>query len=449
MHVGAERRGDASMIRTDRMPHIRYQKDLPVIARCDVLVVGGGSAGSAAAIAAARMGARVVLVERQGFLGGTGAMVLDTFYGFFTPGKQERKVVGGVPDLVIDGLARHGVLLKRPNTYGAGAGYTYDPEVLKVVWDDLAAAAGVHVLLHTDFVDVAMQGASVDAVIVGGPRGPCAIEAKVVVDASGDAHVAFAAGAPFEDSGALGIAQSLTTTFKMINVDVVRATAFPKSEMWALMRGESGNYRLPRKEGSAHITPLPGVMVTNMTRVAGVDGTDVDALTAAEREGRAQALEYARFLKDKVPGYENAALGGLSIQIGVRETRRIRGRYWLTREDVLSAMKFPDAIARCGAPIEEHHAGGDTKWEYLPDGETYDIPYRALLPTGVDNLLVAGRCLSASHDAHASVRSIGQCLAMGQAAGTAAALAAGGGETPGSVAAERLRGELRKAGAIL
>lgn len=431
------------------MTSLQYSIDVPVVAECDVLVVGGGSAGSAAAIAAANKGAAVVLVEKYGFLGGTGAMVLDTFYGFFTPGTVERKVVGGVPDLVTRGLDRHGMLIKRPNTYGAGAGYTYDPEVLKVVWDYLLAEAGVRVLLHTNFIDLLMDGARIGAVIVGSPKGPRAIKAKCIVDASGDAHVAFRAGAPFEDSGALGIAQSLTTTFKMINVDVARATAFPKAEMWSLMQSESGNYRLPRKEGSAHITPLPRVMVTNMTRVAGVDGTDVEALSAAEREGRAQALEYVRFLRDKIPGYEQADLGGLSIQIGVRETRRIKGQYWLTREDVLSARKFPDAIAQCGAPIEEHHASGDTRWEYLPDGETFDIPYRALVPVGVDNLLVAGRCLSASHDAHASVRSIGQCLAMGQAAGTAAALSADNGVAPVAVPVETLQADLRKAGAIL
>jgi len=431
------------------MTRFRYEIDLPVAIECDVLVVGGGSAGSAAAIAAAGTGADVLLIEKYGFLGGTGVMVLDTFYGFFTPGSVERKVIGGIPDLVIEGLDRHGMLIKRPNTYGAGAGYTYDPEVLKVVWDDLVAASGARVLLHTGFVDVSMDGPTIRTVVVSGPKGPYAIRARSVIDASGDAHVAFRAGAPFEDAGALGIAQSLTTTFKMINVDVARVTAFPKEEMWARMKDADGRYRLPRKEGSAHITPLDGVMVTNMTRVAGVDGTNVEALTEAEREGRAQALEYARFLKDEIPGYENAVLGGLSIQIGVRETRRIKGHYWLTREDVLSARKFPDAIAKCGAPIEVHHAGGGTRWEYLPDGETFDVPYRALVPTGVDNLLIAGRCLSASHDAHASVRSIGQCLAMGQAAGTAAALSVDRGVAPIAVPVETLRAELIKAGALL
>ncbi len=430
-------------------PFLEYRALAPMWPACDVLVVGGGSAGSAAAIAAAKAGARVVLVERYGFLGGTGVMVLDTFYGFFTPGSVERKVVGGIPDLVVDRLAKHGAVLKRPNTYGAGAGWTYDPERLKVVWDDLLSEAGVEVLLHTHFVDVVRVEGRVAGAVVATRRGLVAIPAGVVIDASGDAEVVARAGGSFEDSGALGISQSLTTTFKMINVDVPRATAVPKNALWEAMQAgaESGGYDLPRREGSAHITPLSGVMVTNMTRVAGVDATDTRALATAERDGRRQAFEYARFLRDKIPGYEAAELGSLATQIGVRETRRIRGLYWLTRDDVTRAAKFPDAIARCGAPIEEHHAGGDTRWEYLPDGETYDIPYRCLVPQDVHGVIVAGRCLSASHDAHASVRSIGQCLAMGQAAGTAAAMVRGGDFRSIDIGA--LRDRLAALGAIL
>jgi FAD dependent oxidoreductase len=428
------------------MSDVRFTANIPVLAECDVLVVGGGSAGSSAAIAASRTGARTILVERFGFLGGTGTAVLDTFYGYFTPGSMEKKVVGGIPDEVAARLEARGVLLKRPNTYGAGAGLTYDPEVLKVVWDELVSLSGARVLFHAYFADVLMDGARVSGVIVGTKRGLRAIHARVIVDASGDADVVARAGAPFEDAGALGIAQSLTTTFKVINVDVPRATAFPKKELWARMAGASG-YDLPRKEGSAHVTPLQGVMVTNMTRVAGVDATDPDALSRAEMEGRRQALEYMRFLRDGIPGYEHAELGGLSVGIGVRETRRIRGEYWITKDDVLSARKFEDGIAQCGAPIEEHHAGGDTKWEYLPDGETVDIPYRALQPQSLENVLVAGRCLSASHEAHASIRSIGQCMAMGQAAGLAAAMARDGGVRDVNVS--DLRAGLLEIGAVL
>jgi len=401
---------------------------VPLAYACDVLVVGGGSAGASAAVAAAEQGADVLLVERYGFLGGTGAMVLDTFYGFFTPGAVERKVVGGVPDRVIAGLERRDMVLKRPNTYGAGAGYTYDPDTLKLVWDELTVASGARVLHHVTFVDVLKDGDRVTGAVIATKQGLRAIRARAVVDASGDADVVARAGGPFEDAGADGTAQSLTTTFRMIDVDVGAARAFPKAELWARMSeaAASGDYDLPRREGSAHVTPFPHVMHTNMTRVAGVDATDPDQLSRAEREGRAQAFEYARFLRDRVPGYERAHLSGLSVQIGVRETRRIRGAYWLTRDDVLGAATFPDAVARCGAPIEEHHAGGDTRWEYVPDGGTYDIPYRCLLPREVEGVVVAGRCLSASHDAHASVRSMAQCMAMGQAAGVAAAIAKDG-----------------------
>jgi hypothetical protein len=160
-------------------------------------------------------------------------------------------------------------------------------------------------------------------------------------------------------------------------------------------------------------------------------------------------MEYTRFLVDRVPGYGRAAIANLSTQIGVRESRRIIGEYRLSREDVVSACKFDDAIAQCGAPIEEHHAGCDTRWAYLPEGETYDIPFRALLPQQVDGLLVAGRCLSADHDAHASVRSMGQCMAMGQAAGIAAALAGQSGIMPRAVSRTRLRQALLDEGAIL
>jgi hypothetical protein len=166
-------------------------------------------------------------------------------------------------------------------------------------------------------------------------------------------------------------------------------------------------------------------------------------------EGRRQALEYARFLHDRVPGYENADLAGFGVQIGIRETRRVHGEYRLTKEDVLSARQFDDQIGLCGAPIEDHHGGADTKWQYLPDGRCVGIPYRTLLPREKTNLLVAGRCFSATHDAHASVRSMAQCMAMGQAAGTAAAMASRKSCSPKDVDPGDLRATLRKNGAVV
>lgn len=415
----------------------------------DVLVIGSGSAGATAAITAAREGVSVALVERYGFMGGISTQVLDTFYGFYTPGQQPRKVVGGVPDLVVDELLQRGKALFRPNTYGAGQGITYDSETLKLVWERLATSAGVRILYHTFVVDALMEGDRVTGVVAVNKGGFVRLKARVVIDASGDADVAAAAGVPYE-SAADGPVQSLTTTFRLLNVDVTRARAVRKDELHALMaRAIEDGYALPRREGSVHITPLDGVMATNMTRVANIDATDPEQLTRAEIEGRRQAEEYARFLIERVPGYEQAVLGGLSTQIGVRESRRIFGAYRLTRADVLSARKFEDAIARCGAPIEDHHAGSDTVWQYLPEGETYDIPFRCLLPESVEGLLVAGRCLSADHDAHASVRSMGQCMAMGQAAAVAAALAARQGCPPREVPISDLQACLRAIGAII
>ncbi len=424
---------------------------LPLVDSAEVVVVGSGSAGSTAAIASARMGADTLLLERYGFLGGTSTMILDTFYGFYTPGDNTRRVVGGIPWEIAQRLAARGMMLERPSSYGAGTAITYDPETLKVVWEETAEEAGVRLRLHTFCTDVLVESGRITGLIVDGKSGLGVIKAKMFVDATGDADVCFRAGVPFQPAGEDGPAQSLTTTFRLGNVDVEKALALKRPQLEALMKQAnlSGHYHLPREEGSVHITPLPGVVATNMTRVAYVDATDPIQLTKAEIEGRRQALEYVRFLRNEAAGYEHAYLMNFSTQIGIRETRRVYGVYRLTREDVLTARKFDDAIAQCGAPIEDHHPGSNTRWEYIPGGATYDIPYRCLLPQNIENLLIAGRCLSATHDAHASVRSMGQCMAMGQAAGTAAALAVASHCSPSTLPVEKLQTSLLTNGVLL
>ncbi len=351
---------------------------------------------------------------------------------------------------VVNHLNDRGAAIERPNTYGAGTGITYDPELLKVVWEELANSVGVRILLHSYFLDVVVKDGIVHGAVVANKSGLRQILAKVVIDASGDGDVAFRAGGVFEDWRSVPV-QSLTTTFRLGNVDVDRARQVTKKQLWSLMAEAVSNneYHLPRLEGSVHITPYPGIMATNMVRMQLEDPTDPIQLSAAEIEGRRQALEYYRFMRDRVPGYSQSVLLNFSSYLGVRESRRIIGDYWLTREDVLNVQKFADAIAMCGAPIEEHHAGSDTRWEYLPDGSAYDIPYRCLLPKGVEGLLVAGRCLSASHDAHASVRSMGQCMAMGQAAGLAAAQAVSTAVLPREINVKQLQSNLLHLGAIL
>jgi glycine/D-amino acid oxidase-like deaminating enzyme len=417
----------------------------------DVVVVGAGSAGSTAAISAARIGARTLLVDRLAFMGGTSTAVLDTFYAFYTPGAAPRRVVGGVGWEVAQRLTRDGAAFERPNTYGAGTGVTYDPEALKVLWEELAGEAGVELLLHAWATGVRVADGRVEAVRTWSKGGERWFTAGSVVDASGDADVAAMAGAAYEDATTTPATQALSTLFTVANVDVARASAVPKAELWALMReaAASGEYRLPRLEGSWHRTPHRGVVMVHMTRIPMVDATDPVALTRAEVEGRRQVREYHRFLRDRVPGFEEAVVVATSPAIGVRESRRIIGDVRLTREDVLAGRRFEDEIALCGAPIEEHGATDDTTWAYVADGGVYGIPFGTLLPAGLEGLVVAGRCFSATHDAHASARSMATCMAMGQAAGTAAALAASRGLSPRAIAPAELRARLLDDGALL
>lgn len=431
----------------------------PLLERADVVVVGSGSAGSTAAIAAARGGASVVLLEKQAFLGGTSTAVLDTFYGFYTPGSRALKVVGGIPDDVVAGLRALGPVVERPNTYGAGTGVTYNSEHLKLVWERLAGQAGVRVLLHAFLVGAVVRDGRVEEVIVATKAGLVRIGGRVFVDASGDADLCHHAGFGYELAGEHDPAQTLTTTFRMVNVDIARRKQISTAEVHERMAEAvaSGEYDLPRREGSDHITPVDGMIATVMTRLDSyrregdtvVNATDPELLSRAEMAGRRQAFEYARFLRDRVPGYEEAELVWLASQIGVRETRRVFGDTRLTREDVLAARRFDDEVGLCGAPIEDHHGGADTRWQYLPDGEVVGIPYGTLVVRDAANVLVSGRCFSATHDAHASVRSMAQTMAMGQAAGMAAAMALQAGDEPRAVDATALRERLRAGGAVL
>jgi hypothetical protein len=335
-----------------------------------------------------------------------------------------------VADDVVAELRRIDKTVERPNTYGAGQGITYHPEYLKCAWEQLVQDAGARILLNCWVQDVVVRQNRITELVVATRKGLARVEARTFIDASGDADLCYWSDAPFELAGEHQDAQSLTTTFRMCNVDVDSRRTIDKAAFHRLM-GEAANrgYSLPRREGSDHITTIHGVLATNLTRVKSferrngtvVNATDPTFLSAAEVEGRKQALEYIRFLRDCVPGYRNADLASFSTQIGIRETRRVIGDCVLTRDDVLSARQFEDQIGLCGAPIEEHGPGDVTRWEYLPDGECVGIPYRTLLPQNLENVLVAGRCFSASHDAHASVRSMAQCMAMGQAAGIAAA----------------------------
>ena len=424
-----------------------------------VVVAGAGSAGCAAAIAAARSGARTLLIDRLPFAGGTSTGVLDTFYGFYTPGAQAKKIVGGLPDVIVTELRKLGKVVERANTYGAGTGITYNPEHLKVAWERLLVRSGVTLLLHSLIHDVDVKEGHITSLTLSNRAGTFQVRGDVFIDCTGDASLTHLSGFSYERAGELSAAQTLTTTFRMVNVDLVARKLVSKDQLHALMREASEDgFMLPRKEGSDHITTVDNTTATVMTRLDSIRPTDDGFnsviedpyfLTESELRGREQALEYARFLKARVPGYENSELYGLSTFLGIRETRRVYGDYRVTREDVLSARQFDDQIALCGAPIEDHHSGDDTEWRYLPEGSAVGIPLSSLRIKDATNVLVSGRCFSATHDAHASIRSMGQCMAMGEAAGVNAALASISNVTIRDVSTSTIQKTLRENGAIL
>jgi 2-polyprenyl-6-methoxyphenol hydroxylase-like FAD-dependent oxidoreductase len=419
----------------------------------EILVVGGGAAGTLAAISAARRHRKVMLIESQGFLGGSRtAMGVDTFNGFFSPGQKTLQLVGGISFEVAQRLISSGAAFIRENTFGSGPVVTYEIEQLKLVYEEMALECGVDLLYHSFSPGVSTDGASIRSVAVCNKAGLGAIEAQLVIDATGDLDVAASAGEDFELAGRQGSpVQSLTTIFYMANVDNSRAFAISQAERTRIMQeaAASGRYKLTRIGGSIHPTVRPGYVHANVTRIRNVEATDPAALTSAEIEGRRQVQEYVRLFKNEFPGFEQAYLASTASMIGIRESRRLVGRYILTGDDVRRGAKFDDAIACCSAPMEDHDASQGVQWEFLEGGAYYQIPFRSLIPLKTDNLLVAGRCLSATHEGQASARNSAQCMAMGEAVGAAAALALAEGLPPHRLDSRRLQQELRQQGVIL
>lgn len=428
-------------------------KNLQSIENIDVLVIGAGSSGCLAALAAANSKKRkVMLVERYGFPGGSSTQMLDTFYGFFTTGETPKKVVGGLPDLVVNSLENLGEIFLRPNTYGAGTGVNYNPERLKNVWDNLLLKAGVHLLLHTTLIDVNQKSNGMYECIFWNKSGFWKVEPERIVDASGDADFCHLAGFKYEVAGELEPAQSMTTTFRMANVDL---EAFEKAGgKKALAKTMAATaHPLPRKEGSAHAMNIEKCVSTVAVKVAGFSALNGEELTRAEVEGRRQAFVFEKFFQQEVPGYERSKIIGLSNQIGVRETRRVYGEHRLTKEECISANIPEESILLCGAPIEDHRAGisgeMETIWQYIPEGGVYGVPYGTIVPKNSNTVWAVGRCFSATHDAHASCRSMAQTMAMGHAAGLAAIQSLETDESASQLNVASLRESLYEEGAVL
>jgi len=429
---------------------------IPLLADTGILIIGAGSAGCIAAMAAASGPYPVMLIERYGFPGGTSTQMLDTFYGFFTPGTTAYKVAGGFPDVVVNEMEALGEIFLRPNTYGAGTGVNYNPERLKQVWDKLILQSTIHYLLHTTLVDVNTLPDSRYECICWNKSGFGKIIAKRVIDASGDADFCHLAGFSYEIAGEQEPAQSMTTTFRMCNVELESFNRAGGKKMLQQKMQEavsSGKHPLPRAEGSAHEMNAKKCISTVAVKVTDLRPLITEELTSAEIEGRRQAFVYENFFQQEIPGYEASNIIGLSHQIGVRETRRVYGEYRLTKADCMKANIPADTILLCGAPIEDHRKGKDggdeTYWAYIPENGVYGVPYGTIVPKGSDMVWVVGRCFSATHDAHASCRSMAQTMSMGQAAGLAAVHSLQKEQAAYQLDVTALREKLYKAGAVL
>jgi hypothetical protein len=455
----------------------------------DVLVCGGGTAGAIAAIAAARTGARTLLVEQSGRVGGMASTGMS-FLGVSDAGG--RRALGGVGAEVLDRLAAAGAAFADRPDKQVGSVTVADPVALQQALLGMLVEAGVQFLFHAFCVDVLMDGSRTRGVVVADKAGLELVPSRATVDATGDADIAARAGARFVlGRQADGAMQPVTRIFRMAGVDVARMLAYLREhpeemslpDRWqgGLDYGSgdleapsvvmdafptlvaearaAGALTVPRDRIGIETGPVPGVVTINATRVHGIDGTDPDALSRAEVETQRQMYEVSQFLRRCVPGFDRAWLLDASYRVGVRESRHIVGQYVLTLDDVLAGRDFPDTVARGAYPLDLHDlrpgaevlgtkVGGHGVTLRRID-RAYGIPFRCLIPEAVDALVIAGRAIAASHEAAGSVRGQAVCMATGHAAGTIAAVSARAGVTPRHVDVGAVQRTLEDQQAIL
>ncbi|HKO73337.1 MAG TPA: FAD-dependent oxidoreductase [Bradyrhizobium sp.] len=432
---------------------------VPLYGEYEVVVLGGGPAGIAAAVAAARAGRRTLLIERYGFLGGMGtAAGVTNFCGLHANVYGEmHRVVQGVASELLDRIDQLGGLNAPHLILGKILAQAYDTAAYKIAADDLLAAHNVELLLHALAAGVVMHNEKrIDALLIETKAGRQAVRGLTFIDCSGDGDLAAWAGARYEIGDNNGSMLYPSMMFRLNGIDPERA-----GEAWrtipALMEQAeaAGTHHFPRK--AAIVRPQRSgiewrVNFTQLARADGaaINGLEPDDLTRGEIDGRRQAVNAFNFLRT-VAGFEKSYIVDLPPQLGIRETRRVVGGYMLSGEDVLGCASFEDSIGVNGWPIESHVAGDVVfKFPPIPESRGFnELPYRMLVPEGLENLLVAGRCASMTHDGQSAARVSGACFAMGEAAGTATALALGGNTIPRDIAVNKLQLELRKRGAFL
>ncbi len=406
-------------------------RETPIWGRYDVVVLGGGPAGIAAASAAARGGQSTLLLEAYGFLGGMGtAAGVTNFCGLHANvyGSIQQVVHGVVDDLLERMQALGGLCEPHVIFDGRMAAQAYDNAAFKLAADALVLTSGASILFHAQAVGVLMGSANdIGALLIETKSGRFAVQAKVFIDCSGDGDLAAQAGVPFEKGRDM---MYPSTMFRVNGVDPARALAALPQLDRLMEEAAAQGHRFARR--SPIIRPQKNTTEwrANVTQLANadgspVDGTDAAQLSAAELQGRSQIVDFLAFLRGFAPGFEQACLLEIAPQVGVRETRRIIGEYQLTEQDVLQCASFEDSVGVNGWMVEEHVAGNIAlRWQDIPHSRGFNhLPYRMLLPQGVDNLLVAGRCAAMTHGGQSAARVSGACFVMGQAAGTAAALA--------------------------
>lgn len=413
----------------------------------DLIVVGGGLTGVAAAVSAAREGASVLLVEASGCLGGAISVnLVYPFMRYWTKDPETEQI-----RRLSDGIFTE--MRQRQEQYIPPLNNTrFNPDSFMLVLDEMCVEAGVQVLFHATLCGANAEGRQIKSILLATKAGLMEASADSYIDATGDGDLMAFAGCDFQlGRESDGLCQPMTTIFRMSNVDVEGYKADrPRIQALYKQHKAEGKIQNPREDILVFFGLGEGIVHFNTTRVVKLDPTDPFDVSHAEMEGRRQIFEMYTFLKENCPAFKNAVICSTAVSIGVRESRKLKGEHILTAEELKTCTRFADSIALGNYDIDIHNPeGAGTSHYYFPDGEYYTIPYRSLLPRELDNLLVAGRCISATHEAQASVRIMPICATLGEAAGIAAAVAKQTGKTVHDVDVSLVQAKLREKGAAI